>query len=262
MNTYEYLDQFYEKCDEHGRLTSRYGQVEYLTTMHYIQRYLFPGARILEIGAATGRYSHALAQAGYQVDAVELLERNIRLFKAHTQPGEKVTIIQGNAVDLSVFPDNTYDLTLLLGPMYHLYDDEDKGRALSEALWVTRPGGVLFAAYCMAEATLLTRGFQQGMITDFLEQGILDPVTFETTSTPKELFELHRTEDILALRSKLDAAPLHFLATDGYSIHMQNILEEMDGDMFQLFIRYHLATCERMDMIGYSHHSLDILRKN
>ena len=87
--------------------------------------------RILEIGAATGRYSHALAQKGYCVDAVELIEHNIEIFKQNTTPGETVTITQGNATDLSMFEDDIYDITLLLGPMYHLFTTEDKRKALT-----------------------------------------------------------------------------------------------------------------------------------
>ena len=81
METQNILSQFYENYDEDNRLSSRYGMVEYLTTMRYIEKYLRPGMRILEIGAATGRYSHALARQGFRVDAVELVEHNIEIFK-------------------------------------------------------------------------------------------------------------------------------------------------------------------------------------
>ena len=84
METNEYLKKFYEEYDEDGRLVSKHGKVEYVTTMKYISKYLHPGMRILEVGAATGRYSHVLAQKGYRVDAVELLEHNIAIFKHNT----------------------------------------------------------------------------------------------------------------------------------------------------------------------------------
>ena len=144
METQNILSQFYENYDEDNRLSSRYGMVEYLTTMRYIEKYLRPGMRILEIGAATGRYSHALARQGFRVDAVELVEHNIEIFKQNTQSGEKITITQGNAKDLSAFADDTYDMTLILGPMYHLFTEEDKLQALSEAIRVTKKGGIIF----------------------------------------------------------------------------------------------------------------------
>ena len=134
METKDYLQTYYQNYDEENRLTTRYGRVEFLTTMRYIENYLRPGMRILEIGAATGRYSHTLARKGYQVDAVELLEHNIELFRQNTAPAEPVTITQGNATDLSAFSDNTYEITLLLGPMYHLFTEEEKLKAIAEKI--------------------------------------------------------------------------------------------------------------------------------
>ena len=84
MEVKEYLKNYYEQYDEEGRLLSKHGRVEYITTMKYIDKYIKPGMRVLEIGAATGRYSHALAQKGYRVDAVELIEHNIEIFKQNT----------------------------------------------------------------------------------------------------------------------------------------------------------------------------------
>ena len=262
METLNILSQYYASFDEDNRLCSRHGYVEYATTMRYIQKYLRPGMRILEIGAATGRYSHALAREGYRVDAVELVEHNIEIFKANTRPGENITITQGNAKDLSAFADDTYDITLLLGPMYHLFTEEEKLQALSEAIRVTKKGGIIFSAYCMGDAAVLMYGFIRGEIHNIIEKCMLDPVTFKTFSQPWDLFELHRKEDIDALRSHFPVTQLHFLATDGYANHMRSTLGEMDEDTFQLYLRYHFATCERPDMIGYSNHTLDIFRKD
>ncbi len=262
METLHALTQFYGNYDEDNRLNSRYGKVEYLTTLRYIEKYLRPGMRILEIGAATGKYSHYFARQGYHVDAVELIEHNIEIFKQNTTPDEIITIAQGNAKDLIGFADNTYDITLLLGPMYHLFTDEEKLQAMSEAIRVTKKGGIIFTAYCMGDASILLYGFVHKQIHNIIEKCMLDPVTFETFSKPWDLFELHRKEDIDALRNHFPVTQLHFLATDGYANHMRKTLAEMDEATFQLFLRYHFATCERADMIGYSNHTLDIFRKN
>ena len=262
MEVKDYLSNYYEQYDENGRLTSKHGMLEYITTMKYIEMYLKPGMRIMEIGAATGRYSHALAQRGYQVDAVELVEHNIEIFKKNSVAGETVTITQGNAMDLSAFESDTYDITLLLGPMYHLYTTEDKLKALSEAIRVTKKGGIVFAAYCMGDASVLSYGFIRGEIYNIIEKCMIDTETFDTFSNPWDIFELHRKEDIDELRSVFDVTQLHFIATDGYANHMRSTLAEMDDGMYELYIKYHLATCERQDMVGYSHHTLDIFRKD
>ena len=262
MNANDYLNQFYTGYDEEGRLLTRYGRVEFETTMRYIRRYLPENARIIEIGAGTGRYSHTLAREGHTVDAVELVQHNIDQFIAGTAEGERVTIRQGSACDLSAFPDNAYDVTLLLGPMYHLFTEADKLAALSEAIRVTKPGGVIFVAYCMADPSILQFGFMKGNAPQLIEKGLLDPVTFKAASTPAELFELHRTEDIAALRSHFNVTPLHLIAADGYANHMRETVAAMDDELFALYLQYHFATCERPDMLGLSHHTLDIFRKN
>ena len=75
-----YIVDFYNNYDEDNRLALRHGSVEFLTTMRYIEKYLKPNSKIVEIGAGTGRYSHALARQGYEVDSVELVEHNIDIF--------------------------------------------------------------------------------------------------------------------------------------------------------------------------------------
>lgn len=261
MQTEKYLQDYYQSYNENGRLQTRHGMVEFLTTMRYIERYLQPGMRVIEIGAGTGRYSHALAQKGYQVDAVELVAHNIEQFQADTLENEPVTIRQGNALDLSDFADNTYDITLLLGPMYHLYEQADQTKALSEAIRVTKPGGVIFVAYCMADPSIIDFAFRSGQIDFCIEQGLLDTETFAVTSRPEDLFELYRVEEITALREQFAVTPLHLVAADGYARHMKDTLAAMDNRTYQLYLDYHFATCERIELLGYSHHTLDIFRK-
>ncbi|MBR3873407.1 MAG: class I SAM-dependent methyltransferase [Clostridia bacterium] len=258
---YEELKQFYENYDEDGRLLTRYGQVEYLTTMRYIKRYLQPGMRILEIGAATGRYSHALARMGYQVDAVELLEHNIELFRQNTQPGENITITQGNAVDLSAFADGQYDITLLLGPMYHLMEQKQQLQALSEALRVTKTGGILFAAYCNNDATMVQYCFGRGMLMEPRYRALVDPVTFKARSDPQELFQLYRREEIDELMAHFHTRRLHYVGTDMATNFMRQQIEEMSGELYELYLQYHFTICERADMTGATHHILDVHRK-
>ncbi|MCI9338861.1 MAG: class I SAM-dependent methyltransferase [Lachnospiraceae bacterium] len=67
METKDHLTNYYEGYDEERRLTSKHRMVEYVTTMKYVEKYLRPNMRVLEIGAATGRYSHAFARQGYRV---------------------------------------------------------------------------------------------------------------------------------------------------------------------------------------------------
>ena len=261
MEVFEYLKNYYNNYDEEGRLTSNHGKVEFLTTMRYIEKYLFTGARILEIGAGTGRYSLSLAKQGYAVDAVELIQHNIDIFKGNITPNINVTVQQGNATDLSFVEDNVYDIVLLLGPMYHLFTKSDKIKALSEALRVTKKGGVLFTAYCISDASIICYGFCKGNIDFLLNKGLLDAKTFKTYSTPAEIFELYRKEEIDELIKQFDVSRLHYVATDLATNYMRETIDTMDDKLFEIYLNYHFSICERSDMVGATHHSLDIVRK-
>ena len=261
METKKILENFYGNYDEDGRLRSQHGMVEFLTTMRYIERYLKPGMQILEIGAGTGRYSHALARMGYHVDAVELVEHNIEVFRQNTLSGEEITVTQGDARDLSGIEDNCYDITLLLGPMYHLFTEEDQKKALSEAIRVTKSGGIICAAYCGNDATIVQFCFQRGMIQNERYRSLIDPVTFKAGSDPSELFQLYRREEIDALMASFDVIRLHFVGTDLATNYMRDTIDAMDEEMFQLYLQYHFSVCERGDLVGASHHFLDVFRK-
>lgn len=134
----ESIIEFYNNYDEDSRLKRKNRMPEYLTTMKYIEKYLKPNSKIIEIGAGTGRYSIALADMGYDVTAVELVPHNINIMKKKVKPKHNIKIYEGNACDLSFIDSDTYDIVLLLGPMYHLFTDEDKHKAIGEALRVAK----------------------------------------------------------------------------------------------------------------------------
>ena len=262
MEVLKVLSEYYGSYDENSRLRSRHGSVEFLTTMRYVEKYLKPGMRILEIGAATGRYTHTLARQGYKVDAVELVQHNIDIFQANTQPGEDVRIFQGNAKELTMLGDDTYDVTLLLGPMYHLFTVPEQLEALSEAIRVTKKGGVILAAYCGNEATMIQYCFGRGMLKEQRYKDLVDPVTFKASSDPAELFQLYRKEDIDGLMRVFPVTRLHYIGTDMATNYMRQVVDEMDDELFDLYLKYHFAICERSDLVGASHHILDIFRKD
>lgn len=257
-----YLEEYYNSYDEEGRLLSRHGQVEYLTTMRYIKDCLkgVSDPHILEVGAGTGRYSLTLAKQGLHVTAVELIEHNLEILRSKSDGTEPITVLQGNALDLSVFPDHSFDLTMLLGPMYHLYTKEEKLKALSEAVRVTKPDGYILAAYCMNEPTVIQYVFGLNHLHEVMDLQMLTS-DWHCISEPKDVFELVRTEEIAALDSAVPVKRIKLVATDGATNYHRELIDSMDDETFEKWMDYHFAICERQDLIGASHHTLDILRK-
>ena len=257
-----YLEEHYNQYDEDGRLLSRHGQVEYRTTMKYIRECLngVSDPNILEVGAGTGRYSVTLAKQGFSVTAVELVAHNLDILRAKLDGSEPITALQGNALDLSMLPDDAFDLTMVLGPMYHLYTQEDKLQALQEALRVTKPGGYLLVAYCMNEPTIIQYVFGKNHLREVLDAHLLTE-DWHCVSEPKEVFEQVRTEDIAALDAVLHAQRIKLVATDGATNYYRELIDAMDAETFEKWMEYHFVICERQDLIGASNHTLDILRK-
>ena len=261
MQNNDYLINYYNEYDEEGRLqNNRVGMVEYLTTRRYLDPLLTKDCKIAEIGAGTGRYSVTLAKESYDVTAVELVQHNLDILRSKLDGSEKIKTFQGNALDLNMLEDNVYDVTLLLGPMYHLYSDGEKITALKEAVRVTKPGGHILVAYCMNEATVIQYVFGCNKLREIMDLHMLTD-DWQCISEPKDLFEMVRTEDIERINASVPVERVKLVATDGASRYIREYLEEMDDETFEKWLSYHFATCERQDLIGATNHALDILRK-
>ena len=253
------LEKYYNKFDEDHRLTTRHGQVEFNTSMKFIHDYIPAGTcvKILDVGAGTGRYSVALAQEGHSVTAVELVEHNLKILESKHS---SVNCWPGDAQDLHFLEDNTFDITLLFGPMYHLHTQEQQLKALFEAKRVTKKGGKIFVAYVMNEYSIIQYCFKKNVIRECLEKGWVTS-DFHTVPSEDQLYTYLRLEDIDAINEETNTQRIKIFAADGPSDYMRRELNAMDEETFRLFMQYHLATCERPDLLGASSHLVDILQK-
>lgn len=144
------ISAFYDLNTEREDSRLERHQLEHDLTWRYLDRYLPPQARVLEIGAATGRYTVELARRGYQVTAVDLSEKLLAQGKARVTQEKlegQVTFFVADARDLHQVQNETFDVVLLMGPLYHLVLEADRITALRQVHTHLQTGGVLFSSF-------------------------------------------------------------------------------------------------------------------
>lgn len=258
------IEKHYNKHPEDLRLLRRHGIVEFETTMHHLRKCLNDQTTkclndhpfILDIGAGTGRYTSALMAEGYKVKAVELVKRNIDVFLKREPTAD---VVQGDARNMPFISDNTADVTLLLGPLYHLFGDDEKVKALKEAKRVTKPGGLIFVAYLMNEYSILSYCFDEDRIGDLMDKGFVDK-DFHIRSQEGELYDYIRLEDINRLNEKAGLERVTIFSPDGAADYMRTRLNKMSEETFAHFIEYQKIISERPDLIGAGSHTVDVVR--
>ncbi|MCQ2591804.1 MAG: class I SAM-dependent methyltransferase [Treponema sp.] len=260
------LEKYYNKFHEEHRLQTRHGLVEFNTTLHFIEESItelkkqepnLSQIKIADIGAGTGRYSVELCHRGYDVTAVELVKHNLEILRSKH---ENIKTWQSNAQDLHFLEDETFDITLLFGPLYHLHGDENKLKALNEAKRITKKGGIILVAYVMNDYSVIQYCFREHHWQEVSAKNGLTP-DFHTICTQEDLYDYVRLEDINRLNQGAKLKRLKIISADGPSDFFRRELNEMSLEEFQAFLQYHLANCQRPELVGAGSHTVDILQK-
>ena len=210
-----HIVDFYNKFDEDSRLFFGLGQLEFARTMEIFSRHLpEPSAVIIDIGGATGVYSCALAKLGYSVHLVDPVPRHIELaekrFEAQPDfPPAGLTV--GDARKLE-FADESADAVLMMGPMYHLTERDDRFAALNEAHRVLKKGGVIFTAAISRYASSL-----DGLDRWFVEDPAFLQIVKDDLKTGRHRNPVNHPE--------------YF--TDAYFHRPQELLEEIEKSRFK-----------------------------
>lgn len=252
----EQIKKTYELLDENNRLSrSKAARVEFLTTVRYIEKYLKRGDRILDVGAGAGEYSLYFARKGYEVSALELSPANIEAFRKKIMPDDRIDLVQGNAVDLSRYTDESFDAVFLFGPLYHLSREEDRQQCIREAKRVLKKDGTLFFAFISNDFVILTEFSYR---PDYFAVGDYDKETFALHDFP---FVFHTVDECRAMLERGGVTILHEVAADGVSELMEEKISAMDEESYAQYLRYHYYICEKPEFLGMTNHLLFVGRK-
>lgn len=194
-----------EDCNEDARLESQHGQVEFLTTTKYIEKYLKSDSKILEVGAGTGRYSLYYANKGYDVTSIEYVKHNLDILKSKIKDG------------------------------------------------------IIAIAYLTSDSIMI----DWALMGDHLLDGYSNDFdnNFKLTRYPQGVFAPFYISEFKSIMNKFDIELLHNVATDGFTHYVKDKIDSLSKEEFDVWMRYHLSTCEREDLQGYSNHMLYICKK-
>jgi len=254
-NETERVSALYKIFNEDSRLNrSKAARVEFLTTVRYVEQYLKQDAKIIDIGAGAGEYSLYFAKQGYSITAVELAEENITAFKKKIASDLDIDLRQGNACNLSEFDDNSFDVVLLLGPLYHISNPFDREKCIQEAHRVCKKGGIIFFAYISNDMVILTETFSYDL--DYLKNGNYNKETFDVNNFPFVFFTVEEARNELIQSSGFNL--LKEIAVDGVSELLAEKINQLDDEGFEHYLKYHFYCCEKPEMLGRSNHLLFI----
>lgn len=255
----ELINNHYNNYDEESRLVKDHTHnIEFLISKEYINKYLKSDHKILEIGAGTGRYSLYYAEQGYNVTAIEYVKHNLDILKSKITNKMNIKTEQGDIIDLSRFEDNTFDITLVLGPLYHLYDNDEISKAIEEAIRVTKKDGIIEIAYITSDGVFADWGI------DHLLDGYPNAFdeNFKLIRNPEEIFAPFYISEFNEMMRKYNVTFLNNVATDGIANIIPDKINNLTEEEFKIWVKYQLSICEREDLSGYSCHMLYICKKN
>lgn len=258
----------YDAGHEHDRLSSPHGRLEFERSKDIILRNIFTApAKILDLGGGTGHYSFWLANQGYEVHLVDAMESHIETAKKVFRYYSLASISVGDARGTK-FGDESFDVVMLFGPIYHLTDKRDRMKAFEEAKRVLKPGGRLMAV-CISKFASLHDGYQSGFIDDpyfrsIVDQDLIDGQHRNPENHP-HYFTTTKFHEPAEFRQEIEESgffdvKLH--AVEGFGCQLPNLVSRLNNDEKKALLFDHLRKIEsEPSLLGCSPHIIAVARK-
>lgn len=255
------IENYYNNYQEDIRLhKDRAHKTEFLTSLKFMLNTIPPKAKILDACAGTGAYAFDLAARGFEITAGDIVETHVGTMRKLNDEKKLIKkIVKTDVLDLSQFEENSFDVVLCMGALYHLNHAEDRKKAISECLRVLKPNGIFVGAYINRYAKIL-----KDMINGIENMDIAMQVFKKGNSPEKydgEAFYKTIPNEFENEIKEFGLKKLHHIGTDGIGYAISDRLNEMTEEQFETWLDYHIKTCEDPNILGYSMHGLFIAKK-
>jgi ubiquinone/menaquinone biosynthesis C-methylase UbiE len=258
--------QYYEKYDENGRIDKH--PIEFIRSKEIISRYL-PSTpiKIVDLCGASGHYAYWLATMGHEVHLMDLSEKHIKETIANKEKYnvELMSIRQGDARE-TAFKNETFDMILLMGALYHLQNRDDRIKCIKESYRILKKGGVAVFAYISRHATILD-GFAKDLINDPLYVEIMENDYFtgiHENMGNTEYFTnayLHSTKEIYDELLYVNYNNIIVYGVEGFSTLLNQKDYLNDEKKLNCLLKYLELFEQDSEMLGISLHKLAICKK-
>jgi ubiquinone/menaquinone biosynthesis C-methylase UbiE len=266
--TLKTIVDYYQNNDEDSRIsTNKARKIEFIISTKILEEHIKPESKILDVASGTGVYSIHYAENGHDVLAADITPKHIETLNKKIQASSKklkIETLVNNAIYLSTFNSDSFDAVLCMGPLYHLIENSDREKCISECFRVLKKDGILAIAYINKYYIiphLLTGGSKSltsSLVSKVIDEGVIkdgDEDCFWTDAfftTPTEI------EEFL---SQFSMDIIDHVAVDGLSPCLRGSIDAMSDKEYEVWVNYQLKTCREKSILGISNHGLVICIK-
>lgn len=249
------ITAYYNASNEQSRLKKdRHSQIEFLISMEYLQAVIPENSKILDCCAGAGVYTFALAK-NHRVVAGDLSEKHIEQMQKLQEDGPQLEEIHRLDVrNMGIFEDESFDVVLCMGALYHLFSYEDRMNAMCECVRVCKKGGILAFAYLNKWGN-----FYNGMINNLKSMDLLYR-EFDS-GNHEDIFFRTTAEEVNEMYQALNLTCLHNIDVDHLAFLSSERVDAMNDEEYAHLLDYQRKATQEPNIAGASLHGLWIGQK-
>ncbi len=238
---------------------------EFIITTRMMDRYIKPGDRILDIGGGPGRYSIYYAKKGCDVTLIDLSSENIKFaLEKSREMNVNIKAISGDAREVGKLAEGKFDHIFVMGPMYHLLDEEDRIKALNEAIALLKSRGLIYVSFILMFAGMIygMKDAPQFLLLE-TEQIFIDAV-LRGKSYSGDAFTkafLIDQKKILPFMNKFPLEMKSFFGQESILSPCELNILKQSQEVIDKWVEIAEKLCDRDELISYSEHAMYIGQK-
>ncbi len=238
---------------------------EFLLTCRMFDRYIKPGDKVIDIGGGPGRYSLYLAEKGCEVTLLDLSPENANFAaRRASEQGLSIKVFSGDARGADKIISGCFDHVLLMGPMYHLLDENDRKSAVNAALGLLKKSGILYVSFINLFAIIIYYMKQSPEKIVLSEEAIyikhaVSQQTYAGDAFTKAVFA--DQSEILPFMAQFPLEKLHFFGQEGIISPCEGNIMSQPQNVIDSWLDLCEKVWERKDLLSWSEHLMYVGRK-